>query len=488
MQIARFLAGQDSNVNVITITGYCRTGLRPLLNYLLTYATALGGKLNLIDINRNLVDAFLAHLAGKSISTNTQKNIYNSAKAVLMELGKHKIIKIVHSGDNATFPPNPFPNSNRLMRGESALSKKERIQFTQAIRKEISPIWKDNIEVTGHLLACALILVALHTGRNTTPLLEMRRDSLHNHPKDGSVFLVLFKRRGYNTSKIILRDSSTERRTVESTPTINNSIGELIRRVIEITKEVAIKAPEHLKDRVWLYESKARQMMGKTVELTSQNLDRAFRKVVSDHNLIDANGLPFRLNISRLRKTFGNRVFEILNGDIVATAAALGNSPKVTGDHYLKADEASKRNWRFMGEILVKELLSNTIGSTHKETPIGKCSDLVTGQYAPKQAGATCLNFVNCVRCKHFAITSDDLYKLFSFYYRVYQERQGMDKRRWAREYAHIPRLIDDYIITEGLTRGIFKKLDVDNARKRARSAPHPFWSADLIQNFEALS
>jgi hypothetical protein len=98
------------------------------------------------------------------------------------------------------------------------------------------------------------------------------------------------------------------------------------------------------------------------------------------------------------------------------------------------------------------------------------------------------MSFLNCLRCRHYAITSDDLYKLFSFYYRVYEERNRMDKRRWGREYAHIPRLIDDYIVAEGLKRGVFKAAEVSEARERARTTPHPFWSVDLIANLEIVA
>lgn len=97
------------------------------------------------------------------------------------------------------------------------------------------------------------------------------------------------------------------------------------------------------------------------------------------------------------------------------------------------------------------------------------------------------MNFMNCLRCKHYVVTAEDLYKLFSFYFRVLAERSRMDKRRWAREYAHIPRLIDHYIIAEGLRRGTFKAAAVDDAREHARTQPHPFWSVDLIDSLEAF-
>jgi hypothetical protein len=85
-------------------------------------------------------------------------------------------------------------------------------------------------------------------------------------------------------------------------------------------------------------------------------------------------------------------------------------------------------------------------------------------------------------------VTTEDLYKLFSFYFRVLSERSRMNKRLWAREYAHIPRLIDHYIVGEGLRRGTFKAAAVDAARERARTQPHPFWSIDLIQSLEVFA
>ncbi|MHC8402543.1 hypothetical protein ACYZTX_24630 [Pseudomonas sp. MDT1-17] len=488
IQISRFLAGQDIEVETITVTQYCRSGLRPFLNYLTLRAVALERVLTLADFNRGMIDGFLAHLADFGTSINTQKTTYNAAKTVLATLGRRGVVGISDSGDDATFPRNPFPNSNRFVKGETSLSKNERTKFANAIKTAVMPIWDDSSALNGHLLACAFLVVALHTGRNATPLLEMSRDCLRNHPKDNSVFLVLWKRRGQNTSKVILRANSNQESILESTPTLTTNIERLIRRIISLTSPLLIDAPDHVRGRVWIYSSNAHQSKGKVLGLTPQVIDRAFKLIAEEYDLMDDNGDPLRVNLSRLRKTFGNRIFELSNGDIAATAAALGNSPKVADEHYLKPDVNTKKNWKFLGEVLVQELLSNTIGATYKETPMGKCSDTTNGQYAPKNAGATCMSFLNCLRCMHYAITSDDLYKLFSFYYRIYEERSRMDKRRWGREYAHIPRLIDDYIVAEGLKRGVFKAAAVNEARERARIAPHPFWSVDLITTLEIIT
>jgi hypothetical protein len=403
-------------------------------------------------------------------------------------LGQRGLIHLVTSGDTATFPKNPFPNSKRKMKGETALSKREQQAFTVALRQAIRPIWDDGAPVTGELLSYVVLVVALHTGRNTTPLLEMGRDCLRPHPKDNTVFLMLWKRRGYNTSKTALRGSSDEDRLLGSMPSVRTNVERLISRTMTLTEPLDSQAPNELKGRVWLYRTRNLKNPGEITALDGASLSVAIRLLVAHYKLTDIEGSPLRINISRLRKTFANRIFELTDGDLAITAAALGNTPRVADHNYLAPSESARRNWQFMGEVLVQELITNTIGATYHDTPMGRCADPVGGQFAPKREGATCMNFMKCLRCNHYAVTAEDLYKLFSFYFRVLAERSRMDKRRWAREYAHIPRLIDHYIVAEGLRRGTFKATVVEAARERARALPHSFWSVDLIESLEVFA
>ncbi|MBV4478632.1 hypothetical protein [Pseudomonas khavaziana] len=488
IQVERFVKGQDAQIEAITAALYCHSGLRNFLKYLTLRVTALERDLTLSDINRETIDDFLSHIARPGSSIGTQKNIWGATKSVLFALGRRGVLQLIESGDLATFPKNPFPNSNKLKKSSTGLSKAERTRFANSIKQAVMPIWQEGVALTSHLLSCALIVIALHTGRNSTPLLEMTRSCLRSHPKENCVFLVLWKRRGNNTSKVALRSSRTDESQLESTPTITASIERLIRRIIALTEPLLVGASSNLRERVWIHPARAASRTGETIELTQQCIDKAFRKIVDDNGIVGDDGNPLRVNISRLRKTFGNRIFEISNGDVAVTAAALGNTIAVADRHYLKPDDKSKRNWRFLGEVLVQELLTNTIGATYKDTPLGKCSDIVNGQYAPKAAGAMCMSFLNCLRCRHYAVTEDDLYKLFSFYFRIFEERSRIEKRQWGKQYAHIPRLIDDYIIAEGLRRGIFKTSAVDKAREKARISPHPFWSVDLIANLEIVA
>lgn len=277
-------------------------------------------------------------------------------------------------------------------------------------------------------------------------------------------------------------------RVLEAMPTIKTNVERLIWRVIARTEPLRSEAPGDLGERVWLYRSRSNRTAGQVLVLSDWVLQATIRGLVDEYGLAECDGQPLRINISRLGKTFGNRIFELLHEDLENTAIALGNRPQVVDRNYLAPGEDAKRNWRFMGEVLVGELLNGTIGATYKVTPVGRCGDPIYGQYAPKKEGATCTNFINCLRCRHYAVTGDDLYKQFSFYFRVFAERTRIDKRRWAREYAYVPRLIDNYIVVEGLRRRYFELEVVEVARKRARLDPHPFWSFDTVTGLEVFA
>lgn len=481
-QIERFLDKQDSDVELATVVGYCRDGLTPLFNYLIMLAAALRRPLTLADIKRDTVDGYLVFLRDKGVAAGSQRTMYSFTKSVLHALGRRGLITLIERGNGATFPRNPFPNLRREGIGERSLSFTERKAFTVAVKTAVRPLLTDDAEPSGTLLGYALLVVALHTGRNTTPLLEMPTDCLRAHPKDGTEFLVLHKRRGHTSNKVALREHSTVERVVESTPTLRPTVAHLIRRVVELTDRVREDAQADVKGRVWLYRSRRTDTCGQVTALTFGTLANAISTLVDSYRLTDDDGKPMRINVSRLRKTFVNRVHEILDGDVAATAIAAGNSVATTMRHYLRPSEDARKNWCFMGTALVEELLTKTLGATDR-TPVGRCSDNKSGEYAPKRDGSVCQSFLNCLRCRNYVVTGDDLWRLYSFYWRVLRERPRVDKRRWESHLAHIPRLIERDVIEAGLARKVFKQAQVNAARERARHDPHPFWASPTIIN-----
>lgn len=485
VQILRFLAKQDAEVEVATVcTMY--TALCAFFSYLELRAIALGVVLKPNDINRDLIDGYITHQSTLGITHNSQRSRYSLLKSILLPLGRRGIFKLITKGEEKTFPLNPYPNSNKSAKSAIPFTKKERDSIATALRQAIQPIWDAAQPLTSELITYGLLIVALHTGRNTTPLLEMTPDCLRPHPKENFSFLVLWKRRGHNSNKVTIRKESEAERTIESMPSIRFSVDRLIRHVISRTALFRFQH-EELKSRIWIYQSREKSTFGMPRELTQEMMRASIKKLVTEYSLKDANGQPLKLNTSRLRATFANRIFEILDGDLIGTARAIGSTPRTTDNNYMAVTAESKKNWRFMGEILVEELLSNTIGATYQKTPIAKCSDNTSGRYISTK-DEMCTSFLNCIRCNHFVITAEDLYKLFSFYYRVYHERTRMNAKRWTKELSHIPRIIDNYIIAEGLRRGAFKQSQVEKAKALAQECPHPFWRADMIPTLEVFS
>jgi hypothetical protein len=484
-QIERFLAKQDGERETVTVVTYATSGLATFLPYVMLRSAALRRPLSLAELNRGVIDDYLRHLADRGLSRVTQKKRYDNVKPLLAAIGKRGLFPIVVAGDDRTFPANPFPNSAQHVKGAKPLSRKERKAFTAAVKTAVMPLFSRDVEVTSELLAYALLVVALHTGRNTTPLLEMVPDCLRPHPKENTMFLVLWKRRGHNTSKVALR-ADAGGKGIEAMPGVKWPVVRLIQRVIELAEPLRAKAPEHLADRVWLYRKCRTADAGEVTALGPAAIEKFSRKLVANYGLTDANGKPLKVNISRLRKTFANRVFELLDGDLGSTAIALGNTPQVAGRNYMAPGEDAQKNWKFMGEVMTEELLTRTLGATER-TPAGGCTDPNDGQYAPKRDGKTCFDFLSCLRCRNYVVTGDDLYRLFSFYWRVLRERDRMDERLWKKHYAQIPRLIERDVVAEGLRKKVFMQAAVDTAKERARIDPHPYWRLESIASLEEL-
>jgi len=80
-----------------------------------------------------------------------------------------------------------------------------------------------------------------------------------------------------------------------------------------------------------------------------------------------------------------------------------------------------------MERILTTELLSVSPKNL-AQTPAGRCRHRRNGEYAPTTPGAQCYSFLNCLRCRHYVVTADDLHRVFSFFWRVLYERNRVSK------------------------------------------------------------
>lgn len=462
-QIAHWVTTRDGDYSIKTLYACCYNGLNHFFDFLLVVRATTGRQLKLDDLEKTTIELFIQYLSQSETHKTTQLNRYAHLKIVLKSLVQRGLIK------QNIFPRNPYSNSRKKKVGAIALSSRERNALAQALRQELDNIVgnEEAIELNGYQLTICLLAIALRTGRNTTPLLNMDINCLRDHPlKENRKLLVVYKRRGNRLQTVSLRKIQQ----IETITTIMPDVVTVIQKVIALTAHYrnAIKNQPN-KNIVWLYPSKSRRDFGKIICLNDLTICQNIKRLVEKHNLQNTDGNPLRVNISRLRATFINRLWVLSGNDPVITAKLGGHTLKVSNDHYLQATPDMQRDHKFMGDVLVQELLAGSLGITTDNTPIGKCRDPLNGDKAPKN-GKHCTDFLSCFRCRSCVITGDDLYRLFSFYWLIIKERNAIGARNWVKVYAHIIRIIDRQIAPQ------FPADKVETARSRAKADPHPFW------------
>lgn len=464
------VASGGKTLSVATIGAYFHSGLAAFLPFLASIATTWGRELRLDDIDRHIIDLFLYHLRDKGIARSTQRSYYNNTKSVLFAM--------VRSGWIAPdiFPRNPFPYGHRSYKGQRALSELERKHVLDALKIDIRSIIDGGGPLTSAELTVCLLAIAARTGINPTPAMELLTDCLQPHPlKPDRYVLTSFKRRGNNTHIQSLRRPLDVETMVSALP----DVARIIHLVIE--RNAGPRLASDWPERLFVYQRRARNSVTKQSCLGRVSLTNGVSQFVDRHNLTDADGERLVLNLSRLRKTFTNRLFTLSGQDPFLTARLGGHTPKVSNDHYLEASESDVRNWRLMGEIRTDALLNQiSVNPVPVETtPVAQCRDTVNGGFAPKN-GEHCQKFLNCFRCRSFVVTGDDLHRVFSLYWMLLGMRNSMGRSAWKRVYGHIIRIID---------RDIAQKFDAELVavqRERARVDPHPFWSTpELLEGVE---
>lgn len=436
--------------------------------YLELFRCATGEDLTQADITPELIEQYLLHLKGSELGFASQKVIYTHLKSLLTRMKEKGYWSAV--GDinlnSDFFPKNPFPNSNkRSGGGQKPLTVHEKRQVVVALKQAIKPIYNKTEPLSGYELTVCLLAVAIQTGINTSPLLNMTTEALSDHPlKDNRKLLTVFKKRGNATQLHNLRKSEE----LEVVQGIKLDVAYLIEAIIERNAHIR-KATNS--DVVFVYEATSGGKGTKKDTATSlmdNTIVFNINKFIKEYDLKDEDGRTMKLNVSRFRKTFINGIYELSGDSLLIAAQQAKHSGTGTLDHYLQAPEQSKRNLGLMGEIRVKELTS-----AEPSVPVGHCKDPKHGDKAPKD-GTFCNDFLGCLRCKSFVITGDDLYKLFSFYWAIIRNRDEFGRKDWKRHFKNVLRIVDDEVIPEFAKLGQLQRIAAE--KERARTNPHPYW------------
>jgi hypothetical protein len=288
----------------------------------------------------------------------------------------------------------------------------------------------------------------------------MTTDSIQAHPlKENRKLLVLYKRRGNATHIQNLRHSTN----VENVQTVLADVAVMVQHIIDMNQSLRAESGTDL-----VFSYRATRGHTEITTIGGSSLVTNIKKWVKEKGLKNDNGKPLQVNISRFRKTFENRIWELSGGDPFVTAALANHSVKVSQTHYLEAPKEAEKNFNYMGKVRTEELLSN-VEVIENNTPVSKCSD-IPNRTDKNGNKIYCTDFLSCVRCRNMVVTKEDLYRLFSFYWLIVYEREQIGAKRWSKYFAHIIRIID---------RDIAPQFDADyvaSIKAEAQANPHPAW------------
>jgi hypothetical protein len=473
-EILRYLL-QRGDRQIATIVNYGYSGVPKFLEFLSTQRHTECPRTP-ADLQSQHLVKFVAWIKLQYPERSTAKSVYSGLRAVLLAMIARGLIR----ADRAHFfPARPFPNSASTKTGATPLSIAEKERMACALRQDIIALHHGQYDqAMSQALTVYLLAVALRTGGNTTPLLEMTRDSLKPHLLPNMMRIDLVKHRSATTQVHALRrlESLGESLTV---PTDGVAI---LNKVIALTEPLRAQAPPHLCKMLWLFQIEAPIQRGKIAILRSQLLFRNIKQWVKRHRLLGDDGQALELTLGRLRKSRAHELWVRSDGDLIAVAGLMGNRPRVADRHYLSmTDVIRAEGAAFIGEVLTDTLRGPHDASTKFEnTPVGRCKDPLHGDKAPGDGQRLCDQFVHCLGCRSYAIVGSlpDLHRLYSFQEFLQAEidyfPKGDNYDDWR---AHRQRLSD---LIDHFTAQHFPAALISQAKALAENEPHRFWALQI--------
>ncbi|HJV50644.1 MAG TPA: tyrosine-type recombinase/integrase [Noviherbaspirillum sp.] len=481
-----------------TLVGHENTGLRTFWRFLDDLAGAGEAITHLKQIDRKLLDRYLAWLElqvvswgknkGQRLSVTSRKKSFDHLKTLLTNRQKRVPAAVSPA---LAFPRNPFPNSNQLTPKREPYSATEQERLVAALNQDLRRIHEGEGEplTPSQVLVVHLLALALATGRNLQSLLDLRRDSLREHPLKDRELLVTTKRRGWSTHATAVRTSAPAPEDVETVQSVPTSIGDHFRFLADVTAPLMAEAAERDREFAFLWRVTKKKRKGQVVRLVQQDANNAIIAFIKRHALLDDRGRPLALNVARLRPTYGTELYRRTR-DIRRVQQALGHStPETTARHYVNAPLEAERDHAIVVEGMVSqfarlEVEGKTLLAADGKIPLQDVKDLLSGGYNTgiarcknpfRQNESVCQKFFHCFKCPSMCVFEDDLWRLFSFYYRLLAERSKINAAHWLKTYGPIIRRIDVDIAAQ------FPAEKVEESRLKAQHTPHPTWKGPLL-------
>jgi hypothetical protein len=473
---------QSGAFEKLTIDNQARTA-RFFFEFLLSSSgkgLARRGLAKLTSIDMAAYASWLKEMAtAQEWKPSTSRTIYSRTKTLLWEaLRSH--------GDSRDprhlFQKNPFPGSYGSEETASPLSEREFSALASALKKALADHHHQRRPLTGASLPTArLLAVAMRTGMNRMPLIELTQSCLSEGLLPGTKLLQAKKHRGRTVQVKALRGGEA---VVEQSVVPMDAVA-IIQDAIADARALRSEAVPYVQDLLWLYRKAAR------VELLRYGtFDWALRSLVRRWGVVGDDGKPLLVNASRLRSTFASMAWRVTDGDPIAVAGLLGNSPRIADTHYLRVTHEDLANAAgFMSAGLVEMMTPSGRRAVAAKgaagfdpvlcspTPSGRCSHNRSSSDAFRSDQQTCTDFHRCLSCRSFVVVGEeeDLWRLFSYQAYLRAEVEQLAASSLASDL--IAWCQDAITFIDAFVQKHFDKATVSAAVGRANETMHPFWA-----------
>ncbi|MDQ2701977.1 MAG: hypothetical protein M3Y70_04000 [Pseudomonadota bacterium] len=437
------------------------------LPWLAAMATGLHRQMRLSDIDADLLEAYAVDLRLKN-TYPTASAKFTCAMSLIRAMGElghvpqYSEIRFVGA----------FPGVQTGTNSAPPYSKQERNALIRAIAGEFRNI-RDGTHpeiLAGSVdsLAVGLLLLALPTGMNLTPLLELTREALHEHPlrKNGWI-LVAYKRRGNKPVQAQAKWSDE----IAQMRSLDLHLVPVYRQLLEWTKAQANKALKKNKTFLFIRPPLHGRGKGRPVPLVAGDFAQAVRKMNKRYDIRSEADERLRISTRRIRATVAARIYDLSHGDPFVVARVLGNVPKTTSIHYLEPEYGAPG--AFLKAVKAfSNRLKQMSTEGHQPTAVAGCSDPLYGRFAPKDGTTYCQRWLHCFQCPNQCITGEEdaLWRLYSFYWLLQARRKVLMRLPVAGQVRFVLHVIDTVVTKRFGAKAL-------QARNRARMAPHPMWA-----------
>ena len=289
-------------------------------------------------------------------------------------------------------------------------------------------------------LAAFLILLALETGMEAESLIRLKADCLVN-PTKGYVEIAYHKRRarGAEWKRLRVRDGGS------STP------GGLIRLALAVTE----RARRHLgSDRLWVLWT----VTG--LRPAAKDGPHGLDTFAADHGLVDDDGRPLHINLSRLRKTQKAEWYRRTGGQM--EQFAVGHTVAVAARHYAEIPALAHIHDAALADAFHDALDAARIVPVEAITPsdrsapyeksqrvhmdnhtdphpqdlwLARCGDFFASPFASQ--GRPCPTpFWGCLECRNAVISEAKLPALLAFQAFMADQRSALSAEDWAAKFG----------------------------------------------------